>query len=118
MLEALHIGAFSFGIWITPTGHVTEALPWLAVPLLAALAISRLRLALVWLLFSAFCIGFLFFVPVGAAFYLPRFEGDTMAVVRMVYALVVAGFTLFLLWSRKTTTWLRAGGGKLSMLVI
>ncbi|WP_156500630.1 hypothetical protein [Croceicoccus bisphenolivorans] len=117
-LEALHVASFGFGLWVSPPGMMLEALPWLAGLLLMTLAVSRLRLALVWLLYSACCIGFLIFVPINAAFYISRFDGNTWAVVRLVYMLALTGGTLALLWSRKTTDWLRAGGGKLSMLVM
>lgn len=105
------------GLLLSPAGQVWDALPWLVLMLLAALAISRLRLALVWLLATAVAIGFLIFVPIGAAFQAMRLFDNPMAWLRVAYVLFVASGSLFFLWRRDTMVWMREKGGRLSMAV-
>ncbi len=117
VFERLHFGALPAGLLISPSGQAWDALPWLALMLLAALAITRLRLALVWLLATAVAIGFLIFVPIGVAFQSARLAEDPMSWLRIVYVLFVASASLFFLWRRDTMVWMREKGGRLSMAV-
>lgn len=118
-LEVVYLINFVVGLAVVPPSMMMSVVVWLGGALLAILAVSRFRLALAWLGMSACCIGFLIFIPVNAAFYLTRMEGDVLAIAaHFLLPLVIIGLTLMLLWSRKTTDWIRAGGGKLSMLVI
>lgn len=117
-LEGMHIASFAFGLWASPKGMALMALPWLAGLLLATLAVTRLRLALVWLLYGALAIGVLIVLPMNAAFYYPRIVDNPWAIVRLAWIMALTTATLALLWAGPTTRWLRAGGGKLSKLVI
>ncbi|HEX2793995.1 MAG TPA: hypothetical protein VHN58_06150 [Croceicoccus sp.] len=105
------------GLLLSPQGQAWDALPWLALMLLAALSISRLRLALVWLLATAVAIGFLIFVPIGVAFQATRLTDNPLAWLRVAYVLFVAAGSLFFLWRRDTMVWMREKGGRLSMAV-
>ena len=115
--EALHLTTFAFGLWVTPEGMLQPAILWFTLLLITALAISRLRLAPVSLLLAAGCIGFLIYIPMGALFYIDRLIGSSIwGKVRLGFVLLVALLSLILLWSRKTTRWLREGGGRFSWL--
>lgn len=117
-LEGVHIASFAFGLWVSPKGMALMALPWLAGLLLATLAVTRLRLALVWLLYGALAIGVLIVLPMNAAFYYSRIVDNPWAIARLAWIIALTTATLVLLWAGPTTRWLRAGGGKLSKLVI
>ena len=118
VLEVLYAVNLVLGVAFAPAGMKMDAAVWLGAAMIAVLAISRLRMALVWLGMSACCIGFLIFIPVNAAFYITRMDGDPWAMARLALIFVVVAMTLKMLWSRKTTDWLRDSGSKLSMLVI
>ncbi|RVQ68841.1 hypothetical protein EKN06_01015 [Croceicoccus ponticola] len=109
--------ALPTGLLISPKGMAIEALPWLCAMLLGALAVTRLRLALVWLLLTAICIGFVIFIPIGIASQSYRMVDNPGSWVRVAYVMIITGFSLFFLWRRETMIWMRESGGKLSMAV-
>ncbi len=117
VFEGLHLAALPMGLLVSPSGQAMHALPWLALMLMAALAITRLRLALVWLLATAIGIGFLIFIPIGVAFQAARLVDNPMSWLRIAYVLLVASASLFFLWRRDTMVWMREKGGRLSMAV-